>query len=550
MTSKKANMVSIMSNPSESKTDHKQHLKPTSEIKKVEGRKPLMESLLVLPENPASVRVTKSKGKAGTKKVIHANPIRLGKDEMNLIEHPFAVLWQKEPENAVIAYEWDTRHPKTGKLLPASWMVAGHREHGLPTSTEERVYLVLLELTREAGFQSPVVHFSRYDVIQRLGWQPTKTYYEMLKLALARLQGVTINAQNAFWNPKSNSYRNTNFNIIDFSDINAEPPGRKNAQCELPLSFFKWSDILFDSFQSGYIRTLDLDFALGLKGDIALRLYRYLDKKSYDGRAEFEIEMLGLCIEHLGMKPSPYPSKLKERLKTAHEELIAKGFLHEVSYETMKNGKDVKVCYRFCPRHAALETSQPQDAPTENAAKPQSSTRTTEDTLVVPSVRGGLEAQMKRLGVTPETIADFLENVSAGELQNQLDYLDDRKPKDRAAVFVKSVRESWTPPASHAQRLALQKARENAQTTQETENQKKAQQEATKRQEIAANEADATHLDEVWNDMENQTRDEIEIETRDRLGVLFQEGKNSAAFSAMRRKVQSEFASEKSNETL
>ena len=515
-----------MSNPHESKTDHKHSSKATSEIEKVEVRKPLMESLLVLPENPASVRVTKSKGKAGTKKVIHANPIRLGKDEMNLIEHPFAVLWQKEPENAVIAYEWDTRHPKTGKLLPASWMVAGHREHGLPTSTEERVYLVLLELTREAGFQSPVVHFSRYDVIQRLGWKPTKTYYEMLKLALARLQGVTINAQNAFWNPKSNSYRNTNFNIIDFSDINAEPPGRKNAQCELPLSYFKWSDILFDSFQSGYIRTLDLDFALGLKGDIALRLYRYLDKKSYDGRAEFEIEMLGLCIEHLGMKPSPYPSKLKERLKPAHEELTAKGFLHEVSYETMKNGKDVKVCYRFCPRHAVLETSQTQNEPTETAAKPQSSTRSVEDTPTAPSVRGGLEAQMKRLGVTPETIADFLENVSAQELQNQLDYLDDRKPKDRAAVFVKSVRESWTPPAKYTQNQAAQNSRKAARVSQESENRQKAQEEAAKAQEMAADEADATYLDTIWEEMDYPTRDEIEMETRDRLGVLFQGGKN------------------------
>lgn len=440
-----------MNNPSKSKTDLKRSSQAISSIEKSEARKPLMESLLVLPENPLSVRVTKSKGKPGTKKVIRANPIRLGKDEMNLIEHPFAVLWQKEPDNAVIAYEWDSRHPKTGKLLPASWMVAGHREHGLPTSTEERVYLVLLELTREAGFQSPVVHFSRYDVILRLGWQASPRSYEMLKLALARLQGVTINAQNAFWNPKSNSYRNTAFNIIDFYDTNAEPPGRKSAQRELPLSFFKWSDILFDSFQSGYIRTLDLDFALALKGDIALRLYRYLDKKSYDGRAEFEIEMLGLCIEHLGMKPSPYPSKLKERLKPAHEELIAKGFLSDVDYQSMKNGKDVKVCYRFCSRQAALETSE-QQKPLENEATQGSSTRSTENPPTISSVRGGLEAQMKRLGVTPETIEDFLQNVSVQELQNQLDYLDERKPKDRAAVFVKSVRESWTPPASHTQR--------------------------------------------------------------------------------------------------
>lgn len=48
-----------------------------------------MESELMLPTDTASIRVTRSKGKPGTKKVIRANPIRLGKDEMNLIEHPY-----------------------------------------------------------------------------------------------------------------------------------------------------------------------------------------------------------------------------------------------------------------------------------------------------------------------------------------------------------------------------------------------------------------------------------------------------------------------------
>ena len=212
--------------------------------------------------------------------------------------------------------------------------------------------------------------------------------------------------------------------------------------------------------------------------------------------------------------------------------------MHEVSYETMKNGKDVKVCYRFCPRHAALETSQPENEPTENAAKPQSSTRSSESAPTVPSVRGGLEAQMKRLGVTPETIADFLENVSAQELQNQLDYLDDRKPKDRAAVFVKSVRENWTPPAKYTQNQATQNGQKAVRVSQESERRRKAQEEATKAQEIAADEVDATHLDALWDDLDYETRENIEIETRDHLGVLFQEGKNSAAFAAMRRQVQ------------
>jgi hypothetical protein len=125
---------------------------------------------ILAKETIGSLRVSRRSGTKGNKRVIQANPIRLGKDELNLIEHPFAVLWQKEAADAIIYYEWDAKHPVSGKLLPASWMVAGHRDHGLPTAGDERVYLVLLEITREAGFENPIVHFSRYDILQRLGW--------------------------------------------------------------------------------------------------------------------------------------------------------------------------------------------------------------------------------------------------------------------------------------------------------------------------------------------------------------------------------------------
>jgi len=297
--------------------------------------------------------------------------------------------------------------------------------------------------------------------------------------------------------------------------------------------------VMFDSFQSGYIRTLDLDFALGLKSDIALRLYRYLDKKSYDSRESFEIELFNLG-NHLGMKPTLYPSKLKERLQKAHDELIAKGFLQTVHYDTMKESsqkhRNIKVCYAFAPRRiSAGDESGTQfgnDAPNGTLEK----------------LGNSVEERMTRLGVSPETVSEFLQNVDEATLQLQLDCLTDREPQDAAATFVKAVREAWATPQKYTKRVNAEKSEEERRMNQEAKKQKKAQEEAAKRQEMALSETEAAQLDEIWDDLDQQTQDRIETEVRDRLGIFDTGGKNSPRFAAMRRVVLREWTNKASAE--
>jgi hypothetical protein len=485
---------------------------------------------------------------------------RLGKDELNLIEHPFAVLWQKEAIDAKIYYQWDAKHPVTGRVLPASWMVAGHRDYGLPNATDERVYLVLLELTREAGFEQQNVHFSRYDLLQRLGWDTGPKSYAMLERAFERLQGVTITAKNAFWNPKTGSFVNTGFNIIDHYSIESERPGRKSiAQPELPVSFWRWSDVLFASFQSGYLRTLDLDFALALKSDIALRLYRYLDKKSYDGRSSFEIDLFNLCQSHLGMKPSAYPSKLKERLKPAHDELMAKGFLESVEYKPMKTKKGVKVCYHFASRslHPAKAAEPTSPEPPHGEAAPLLLIAPGVDaagTEELPGQDGSLShekeellAQMTKIKISPEVAQSLLETVPAAHLRLQLDCLADREPRDHAATFVKAVRESWEAPAKYLERQKTTQRAKKAQTNKEASRLRKAAQEAVAREEKASQEQESARLDALWESLDSPTRERLEAEAKQKLGVLGQSGRAQGALDATRRNLLREMLGQANN---
>lgn len=494
------------------------------------------------------MRMRVEKVKPGRTKVIRENPLRAGKDEMNLVEYPFAVLWQKEPGDSVIFYEWTARHPTTDQEMPASWMATGSPKFGLPTASDERVYLVLMELTREAGFLSPTVYFSRYDIIQRLGWNNTTRSYQMLQGAFDRLTGVTITAKNAFWSPRAKSYRNTAFHILEMYDINAEPPGRKAGRSrELPLSRFSWGPVIFDSFRDGYIRTLDLEFALSLKGDIALRLYRYLDKKAYNGRRDFEIDLFSLCVKHLGMKPSPHPSKLKERLKPAHDELLAKGFLNRADFETSRAPKGVKVRYEFAPRKRPAEPEVPGresafSFPPAPAEAPPTSTSPAPPSTSPPPAPRELSAPQRELAqaleaqrVSPAVARELAERFDPDLIRIQIECLADRNGNDPAAFLVKSIRESWALPEAFVERREARERAEEARAAQEEQKAREAQEEARRRQQQAAQADDDARLDRAWDSLPAAERDALDSRAQGMLGVLGVGGRAPAALQAMRR---------------
>lgn len=438
--------------------------------------------------------------------VVSQEIIRTGKDELNLIEHPFASMWDKEELGTVIYHEWEARHPISGKAMRASWRVAGDPEMGLPKPNDERVYLVLLELTREAHFQSQTVYFTRYDLIKRLGWSQDQKHYQMLYDAFERLKAVNITAKNAFWEPRAKSFRNIGFSIIDNYDILNEKPGRKKAeQMEIPLSYFRWNDMMFNSFQAGYIRTLDLGLALSLKGDIALRLYRYLDKKSYDGRSHFEIELTALCERHLGMRTARYASTYKARLKTAHQELVDHGILTSVAYKPMKSKKAEKVCYFFATKRPEL----PEEVPIVN------STETNEQKLS--QSNSALLQRLLDLKISPDVARELLANTSVTALEAQLDCLPDRAPKDPAAVFVKAVREGWELPAKFLDRVKASERAQKSQMTSDAQKRNQAAQEALAAQQMALQQREAADLDEMWQKLDIQTRERIEIQVREKL---------------------------------
>lgn len=284
-----------------------------------------------------------------------------GRDEMNLAGNPFALLRAaSRAGQSIINYDFDRTLPN-GRVVKASWEVNGHATLGLPGPNEELLYLVLLQITRELanGKEWPsLVNFSRLDVLKRMGWADDATSYRTLDDCFTRLTNVTINAKHAFWSARSKMpYVAVSFHLLDDFGMAAEPRGRKS-QSAIPLSWFRWNEILHESFLAGNVRSLALDFVLSLELPTTRRLFRLLElfRNSHKPpRREFEIGVMKLK-DRLGMTDYKFPSKVKEKLVGAHEELLANGYLAEVKYQ--KNVDEEMAIYRFSEAFSQIEPSQ------------------------------------------------------------------------------------------------------------------------------------------------------------------------------------------------
>ncbi len=487
---------------------------------------------------------------------------RRSKDEMNLIEYPWAALWKHEGHETIICHEWDVPDPDgKGKMVRAVWNVEGSHKLGLPNAGDLRLYLVLMELTREQNF-AQVVTFTRYDLLKRLGWPHNKQRYDSLRRSFQRLKSVTISAQNAFRDARTGLLTEVAFSIIDNVYIVKAPRGRKSTTSEEPPpSFFRWNDVIYNSLQQGYLATIDLDFALSLRSDVALSLYRLLSKKAHGNRSTFEMNLSEFYLRHLGLRPTPYPSKMKERLKNGHDELLDRGFLHQVLYAPMKTGRGEKIVYVFQrPRAVLLAGDQPSDSQAPVKA-PESPVEARAKLEAIPMLPGHLEAlagdstaipleveeppslieRVTALGVALPAARLLVKGTPREALELQLDCLADRHPNDAAATLVSAVRGEWKPPATY---LARKEAEASAQDARPSKKRRaEREHELAQAQRAAAEQSENKTLDARFEALPPCVRSEIDAEVARRLKFVVQhlnEGTARGGWQATRRQVMRE----------
>lgn len=341
-----------------------------------------------------------------------SSAVRLSRDEMNLAEFPLTVLSKRvDPSLKTLEFH-DFVKGKNGEVVNRSWIITGADKFGLPTSSDDEVLLGLLKLTADDGLRNRKILFTRYELLKILRWTTEGRSYTRLQNALDRLSGVRIKATNAFYDNENKLHSTKNFGIIDEYEIN---DGRDTRP-----SFFTWSDVLFKSFQVGFIKKLDLNFYLDLNSAVSKRLYRYLDKHFWY-RSRLQVNLFTLAHEKVGISRNyKFASSLRQQLEPALEELIERGMLAEFHFIGKGASTEVVLVAAYGARKGA--GSDANNGVGENREGPPLSTETQgqcsedpfEQVVQILAARGLAEKQIRRVIIerTPEYLQRVREVVA------------------------------------------------------------------------------------------------------------------------------------------
>ena len=272
--------------------------------------------------------------------------LRLGKDEMNFAEFPITLLTDRVPAGQkIIEYQDQIYEERSGRTITRSLTVKPAEGTGLPTAVDDDVILALIQLTKATnGFSSRTLAFSRLDLIRMLGWPDSGASYRRLTTSLTRWLGVTLVYENAWWDKRQQAWTTKGFHIIDNFELNDSRAG--SGQDDTFPSTITWNQTVFESFESGYLKSIDYDLYMNLKHPTAKRMYRFLSKRMYH-KPDWTFDLHDLAFEHVGLSRS-YSSnagKIKEKLQPAIDELEALGFLRAIRKEERytKDGKTWKI---------------------------------------------------------------------------------------------------------------------------------------------------------------------------------------------------------------
>ena len=247
----------------------------------------------------------------------------LGTDELNLAEFPLASLSSRnDTGSSTLLFEDTIFDEGAKKNVERTVVIAGSDHFGLPTSTDSDILLLLVHLTNvRNGMKAKRVEFSRYELIKFLGWPQDGRSYKRLDESLQRWTSVTLHYKHAWWDRSTQIWKTRAFHVIETLELR----GRGEIHDD-GLSSFVWNDVIFESFNAGNLKRIDLGVYFSLRLATSRQVYRFLDKRMYLRTAlEFDLRQFG--TEHIGLSRKYDNYELKRKLIPALRELEEIGFL-------------------------------------------------------------------------------------------------------------------------------------------------------------------------------------------------------------------------------
>ncbi|MEZ6033562.1 MAG: plasmid replication initiator TrfA [Planctomycetaceae bacterium] len=187
--------------------------------------------------------------------------------------------------------------------------------YGLPRPIDDQVLLGMKALTYEAGFKFPKVEFTRYRLCKTIGWPTDGRTYRRLEEAFDRIAGTTLKFKDSWWDKGEAVWQSKLFHMIESVSLTSRDQIERNRMKKGSptdqLCSFIWNETIWKSFTDGFIKKIDMEMfrriSSGRRHDVALRLYRILDKR-FHKRMTAKFELRKLCIGTLGLSDQHRPS--------------------------------------------------------------------------------------------------------------------------------------------------------------------------------------------------------------------------------------------------
>jgi hypothetical protein len=197
--------------------------------------------------------------------------------EANLEVPPTFQLRRMDPNRRVAEFS-NTLVNEEGERIQQHWRISIPEPYELPGPFDQDVWVAVQTLVGMRGGMPPDgrLYFSLYELLGVMRKARKGGNYKDLRASLLRLSATHFQAENAFYLKDKNKLATRTFTLWDVS-LDTEIANETGEVTE--RHFLEFHNVVRQSFQAEYLKTLDSDFYFSLRSPLAKRLYRLIDRK-------------------------------------------------------------------------------------------------------------------------------------------------------------------------------------------------------------------------------------------------------------------------------
>ena len=258
---------------------------------------------------------------------------RLVWSKVNFLVYPFFCLDNRGHQDRLEIEYYRTLDRGEGRE-EISWQVYAHSEYGFPGPFDWELHKAIEEIVNERGFpvRNPIP-FSMRDICRRMGISYSGKTVGEIKAAFLRIFSAVVESKRTLYIKSRKRWIHTSFHLYERMVYQGKEMPEENAVAD--ANYLYLGNWYLGNLNALYLTLLDYPYRLSLSEEIARRLYEILGVRFY-GLQNKGAPCLSYAYSTLcDLLPVRHPLYLEtiRQIDSAHQELIATGFLERVEWQ-------------------------------------------------------------------------------------------------------------------------------------------------------------------------------------------------------------------------